>query len=130
MTAHGTFDLDSVTPQPPFSEHDGVSLGQITLTKTFHGDLDATSVVTMLATTTGIEDSRSYVAVERIEGTLDGREGSFVVQHVATSDRGETSLRVTVAPDSGTGELRGIRGELEIRVAPDGSHSYTFDYRL
>ncbi|GAA2306554.1 hypothetical protein GCM10010149_65440 [Nonomuraea roseoviolacea subsp. roseoviolacea] len=130
MTAHGTFEIDSVTPEPPFSEGDGVSLGRITLTKTFHGDLDATSVVTMLATTTAIEDSRSYVAVERIEGVLDGRKGGFVVQHVATSDRGETSLRVTVAPDSGTGELRGIRGELEIHIAPDGSHSYTFDYSL
>ncbi|MDR8411620.1 DUF3224 domain-containing protein [Nonomuraea sp. 3-1Str] len=130
MTAHGTFETAGWNPQPPFSEQDGVSLAQITLTKTFHGDLDGTSTVTMLATGTEVEDSRAYVAVERIEGTLGGRKGGFVVQHTAVSERGEPSLRVAVVPDSGTGELRGIRGEMDIHVAPDGSHSYTFDYRL
>ncbi|MEO3890347.1 DUF3224 domain-containing protein [Nonomuraea sp. B5E05] len=130
MNAKGTFDTAGWDAKPPFDERDGVSLGLVTLTKTFHGDLTGTSVVTMMVATTPVEDSRSYVALERIEGTLHGRSGTFVVQHDAVSDAGEQSLRITVVPDSATGELRGLRGELGIVIAPDGGHSYTFDYRL
>ncbi|MEV0385231.1 DUF3224 domain-containing protein [Nonomuraea sp. NPDC050643] len=134
MTAKGTFDTANWTPQPPFDDRDGVTLGLVTLDKTFHGDLTGTSVVTMMIATTPVEASRSYVALERVEGTLDGRSGSFVVQHDATSDAtsdaGEQSLRVRVVADSATGELRGLRGEMGIAITPDGGHSYTFDYTL
>jgi hypothetical protein len=130
MTAKGTFETAGWTPQPPYDERDGVTLGAVTLTKTFSGDLTGTGLVTMLMATTPVEESRSYVALERIEGTLHGRAGSFVVQHDATSDRGEQSLRIRVVADSGTGELRGLRGEMGVVIGPDGGHSYTFDYTL
>ncbi|MEU0564862.1 DUF3224 domain-containing protein [Nonomuraea sp. NPDC005983] len=130
MTAKGTFETADWNAQAPYDERDGVSLGHVTMTKTFHGDLTATSVVTLTVASTEVAESRSYVAMERIEGTLHGRAGSFVVQHDAVSDRGEQSLRIRVVPDSGTGELRGLRGEMEILIAPDGSHSYVFDYRI
>lgn len=130
MTAKGTFDTAGWDPKPPFDDRDGVTLGLVTLTKTFHGDLAGTSVVTMMVASTPVEDSRSYVALERIEGTLEGRSGSFVVQHNAVSDRGGQSLRVSVVPDSGTGGLAGLRGEMTISIAPDGSHSYTFDHEF
>jgi hypothetical protein len=35
-----------------------------------------------------------------------------------------------VVPDSGTGELRGLRGEALITNEPDGGHSFTLDYDL
>ncbi|MEV4564049.1 DUF3224 domain-containing protein [Nonomuraea sp. NPDC049419] len=130
MTAKGTFDLVNVTPQAPLHESDGVSIGLVTIDKTWHGDLTGTSVVTMLATATPVEESRSYVAMERIEGALHGRPGSFVVQHDAVSDASAQSLRCRVVPDSATGGLRGLRGEIAISIAPDGTHSYTFDHTL
>ncbi|AQZ69816.1 unnamed protein product [[Actinomadura] parvosata subsp. kistnae] len=130
MTAKGTFETAGWTPQPPYDERDGITLGVVTLTKTFSGDLTGTSLVTMLVASTPVEESRSYVALERIEGTLHGRAGSFVVQHDATSDNGAQTLRIRVVADSGTGELRGLRGEMGIAIDPDGGHSYTFDYTL
>ncbi|TMR95561.1 DUF3224 domain-containing protein [Nonomuraea basaltis] len=130
MTAKGTFDTADWDAKPAFDDRDGVTLGLVTMSKTFHGDLTATSVVTLLVATTPVEDSRSYVALERIEGTLEGRSGSFAVQHNAVSDKGEQSLRISVVPDSATGELRGLRGEMDIVIGPGGGHSYTFDYRL
>ncbi|MGP3912266.1 DUF3224 domain-containing protein [Nonomuraea sp. 10N515B] len=130
MTAKGTFDTADWNAKPPYEDRDGVTLGLVTMSKTFHGDLTGTSVVTLLVASTPVEDSRSYVALERIEGTLHGRSGSFVVQHNAVSDQGEQSLRISVVPDSATGELRGLRGEMGIVIGPDGEHSYTFDYAL
>ncbi|MFG3440864.1 DUF3224 domain-containing protein [Nonomuraea sp. NPDC047897] len=128
--AKGPFDTADWNARPAFDDRDGVALSRVTLSKTFHGDLTATSVVHMLMVTTEVEPSRGYVAVERVAGTLHGRTGSFVVQHHAVSGDGQQALRVTVVPDSGTGGLRGIRGEMDVAVAPDGSHSYVLDYRL
>ncbi|MBF8193067.1 DUF3224 domain-containing protein [Nonomuraea sp. K274] len=130
MIAKGDFDTAGWDAEPPFDDRDGVTLGLVTMSKTFHGDLTGTSVVRLMTASTGVENSRSYVALERVEGALDGRPGTFVVQHNAVSDRGEQSLTITVVPDSATGELRGLRGEMDILIAPDGSHSYTFDYHL
>lgn len=130
MFAKGTFDTAGWDAKPPFEERDGVSVGLVTMSKTFHGDLSASSVVYMLVASAEAEDSRAYVAMERIEGTLGGRAGAFVVQHNAVDDRGEQSLSVTVVPGSGTGELAGIRGRMDIAIDADGGHSYTFDYRL
>lgn len=129
MTARGSFETANWTPSPPYDDRDGVTLTTVTLTKTFSGDLTGTSLVTMLMATTPVEACRSYVALERVEGTLDGRAGSFVVQHDAASDEAGQSLRVRVVAGSGTGGLRGIRGEMTIAAGP-GGHSYAFDYTL
>ena len=67
--------------------------------------------------------------MERIVGTLDGRAGSFCMQHSGTMDRGQPSLSVSVIPDSGTDALAGLRGTLAIDIV-DGGHFYTFDYIL
>ncbi|WP_049562497.1 DUF3224 domain-containing protein [Nonomuraea sp. SBT364] len=130
MIARGPFDTADWDAKPPFDDRDGVSLGHVSMSKTFHGDLTATSVVHLVVVSTPVAESRSYVAVERVEGVLQGRKGTFVVQHNAVSDRGRQSLRVSVVPDSGTGELTGLRGEMTIDVGSDGAHSYVFDYTL
>ena len=75
------------------------------------------------------EESMAYTGFERFTGALDGRQGTFVLRHVATAVDGDQSLSWTVLPGSGTGELRGIRGEGGIVVGEDG-HSWHLDYEL
>jgi hypothetical protein len=43
--------------------------------------------------------------------------------------RGVGELTITVIPDSGTDELVGLQGNMNIIIA-DGKHSYEFDYEL
>jgi hypothetical protein len=69
------------------------------------------------------------VAIERVTGTLHGRSGSFILQHSATMNRGAAELSITVVPDSGTDQLAGLIGKMNVIIA-DGKHSYTFDYTL
>jgi hypothetical protein len=83
----------------------------------------------MLSAGTAVPGSAGYVAIERVSGALHGRQGSFVLMHYGLMERGTPSLRVSVVPDSGTGELAGIRGELAIHIE-QGRHQYTFDYEL
>jgi len=126
----GSFQV-KVTPQKPDTQiARAANLGRLTIDKRFHGELEAISKGEMLATQTEVKGSAAYVALERVTGTLKGRAGSFVLQHSATMIRGKPASSITVVPDSGTGELKGITGKMSITIAPDGAHSYEFDYRV
>lgn len=128
MTTHasGTFEV-KLTPQNDNPE-DG-TLGRMLIDKQFHGDLEAVSKGQMLSAVTAVKGSAGYVAIEKVSGTLQGRKGTFVLQHNGTMTRGEPQLSVTVVPDSGTDQLTGITGKMTIIIA-DGRHSYNFEYTL
>ena len=128
MTAAGTFDVKMI-PQPADGEAAG-PFGRMLLDKQYHGALTAVSHGQMMAFQSATEGSAGYVAMEQVTGTLDGRRGSFVLQHEGLMTRGTpTRLHVTVVPDSGTDELAGLAGELDIIFAPDG-HRYELSYTL
>ncbi len=126
--ARGTFDVQLV-PQAPDAGAEGTLPDRLTIDKQFHGDLEGTSHGQMLAATTAVTGSAGYVAIERVRGRLAGRSGSFVLQHSGTLERGTPHLSVTVVPDSGTEELAGLAGGMEIIIA-EGKHSYVFEYTL
>lgn len=131
MTLHakGPFDV-KVLPQPPDEKVGHEKIGRMALDKRFHGDLDAVSLGQMLAFMGDAKDSGSYVAVERVDGTLGGKQGTFALHHLGIMDRGAQSLTIGVVPGSATGELAGLTGSMKIVVAPGGAHSYEFDYAL
>jgi Protein of unknown function (DUF3224) len=122
--ATGTFEV-SFEPRPSDEEW----LGRMRVTKVFAGDLVGTSVAQMVSVGTEVEGSAGYVAIERVTGTLHGRDGSFIVQHSGLMARGHGTLTVTVVPDSGTGDLTGLAGDLTI-TNDDGKHTYALDYTL
>lgn len=128
-TASGPFDVKT-TPQPEQEGTGGSTIGRLLLSKQFHGDLQATSEGQMLTAMTDVKGSAAYVAIERVTGTLDGRRGSFALQHTGIMNRGVPQLTITVVPDSGTDGLAGLSGTMAIDIAPDGKHSYRFDYTL
>jgi hypothetical protein len=68
--------------------------------------------------------------VEKVTGTLKGRNGTFLLHHVGIMDRGKPQLSINVVPDSGTGQLTGITGKMNITIADGGKHSYDFEYAL
>lgn len=105
------------------------AVARMSLVKRFLGNLDATSTGEMLALRTSVPGSAGYVAIEQVVGTLDGRHGSFALQHSGLMDRGTPMLMVAVVPDSGTEALQGLSGSMTIEVA-DGQHRYTMRYRL
>lgn len=129
-TARGTFDV-TVEPITPNEEVEGLTFSHMSLDKRWEGDFEGTSTGEMLTAGTMVDGKMSagYVASERMHGSLAGRRGRFVLQHTATMDRGSQSLTITVVPDSGTGELKGLSGSLAIEIV-DEQHHYNFDYTL
>jgi hypothetical protein len=129
LHANGPFEV-KIDPQPPDEKGGGPAIGRMLLDKQFHGDLEATSKGTMLAAGTGAKNSSGgYVALEIVSGSLKGRSGTFVLQHSATMNRGVPQLSINVVPDSGTGQLSGLAGKMNITIA-DGKHIYDFDYTI
>jgi hypothetical protein len=125
--ASGTFDVKLTPQKPDNTEAESANLGRMSIDKKFSGDLEATSKGEMLSAMTEVKGSAGYVAVERVRGTLQGRHGTFVLQHSGTMTRGIPELSVTVVPDSGTGKLAGLAGRMTIRI-DGGKHFYEFDY--
>ncbi|KRD31987.1 hypothetical protein ASE35_13585 [Lysobacter sp. Root916] len=124
----GVFDVEMI-PQPADDAAAGRHIGRMRLDKRYHGELDAGGQGQMLAFRSGVAGSAGYVAMERVEGHLAGRSGSFVLQHSAIMDRGTPALVLRVVPDSGDDELSGLSGTMTIEIA-DGKHYYDFDYTL
>ena len=127
-TARGSFDV-TIEAEPPFLEQDGIKLNRNMVRKEFLGDLVGTSEAQMVAASTAAPGSAGYVAIEHFSGSVGGKSGSFVVQHHGVMNRGEAALTVTIVPDSGTGELAGITGTLEID-SDAGEHSCVLEYEL
>lgn len=127
MIARGDFRVD-LTPAES-DEGPGATLARSTLSKTWTGDLEGTSTGAMLSAVTPVKGSAGYVALERVTGALKGRKGSFTLQHSGTMERGAPALRVGVVPDSGTHELEGLTGTLDIIIDAEGHH-YAFEYAL
>ena len=124
--ASGTFEV-KLNPQ---DDGPDAPVGRMTIDKQFHGDLAGTSKGQMLMSSSpSVNGSAGYVAIEKVTGTLNGRSGSFYLQHSATMTRGVGELTITITPDSGTDELTGLEGKMNIIIA-DGKHSYEFDYDL
>jgi hypothetical protein len=104
-------------------------IGRMSLNKHYQGALQAEGKGEMLAYMDRALGSGVYVAVERVTGALEGRSGSFLLHHTGIMTRGAPGLTVGVVPDSGSGELTGLRGSLNIRIE-GGKHYYDFDYTL
>ena len=108
---------------------DGVNLGRMSIDKQFSGPLEATSQGEMLSAMTATQGSAGYVAIEQVVGSLEGKQGSFVLQHFGNMDKGADRLILEVVPDSGAGELEGLCGKMAIRIE-SGIHHYDFEYQL
>lgn len=124
QSATGTFEVSL----KPLTGEDA-ALGRMSIDKQFSGQLTASSKGEMLAFRSPVKGSAGYVAMELVTGTLNGKRGSFVLQHTGSMDRGAQQLSITIVPDSGTGELAGISGKLDLNIA-DGKHFYDIKYSL
>jgi len=130
MHATGPFEVKMTPQKPDNPTEEAANIARMTGDKQWHGDLEGTSKVVMLATAPDAKGSGVYVALERVTCTLKGRSGTFLLHHTGIMNRGVPGLVIEVAPDSGTGQLAGITGKVTIIIAPDKKHSYDFEYTL
>lgn len=137
MKAHATFTVTDWTPATPAEAVGDQALVQTPATpgfsymnKWFEGDLEGRST-TFFVGCLNADGAGSYAAIEAVEGTLSGRQGSFNLVHAASthgSDRYDEHLRIV--PGSGGGDLEGISGHGTITIDADGTHHLELEYEL
>ena len=129
MATHATGTFEVKLDAQAEDKGEGSSLGRMSIDKQFHGDLEAIARGQMLTALTDVKNSAGYVAIERVTGSLDGRTGSFVLQHSGIMTSGSQQQNIAVVPDSGAGQLAGLAGKMAIKIL-DGKHSYDLEYTL
>jgi Protein of unknown function (DUF3224) len=127
MRAVGSFEVQ-ITPQSQ-NENTPAQISLLFLSKQFQGDLQGNSKGQMLGAMTAVQGSGAYVALELVTGVLNGKHGSFVLQHKGTMRNGVYNMEVTVVPDSGTDNLVGISGTMKI-IIEGGKHTFEFEYTI
>lgn len=110
-----------------YDEDPTATLLEIALTETFTGDIEAQSEVRALQTRHPDRSAR-MVSLQRVRGMLGGRRGSFVLQGSETIRNGRIEATWFVVPDSGTGDLCGLRGEGGFEGEFGKSSNATLDY--
>ena len=128
MTQHatGTFEVKLT----PLDDKAGdASMGRMTFEKQWQGEMQGTSSGQMLTGGDVKTGSAGYVAMEKFTGSVKGRKGTLLFQHAATMTSGKGDLTITVVPSSGTEELKGISGQLTIKIE-HSKHFYDFEYSI
>jgi hypothetical protein len=133
MTTHatGTYTTKSWDEQS-FSEIEGAGkLTRASVVDTFQGDIEGEATLEYLMAYRD-DQFASFVGLERVVGRIGDRAGSFALQQRGTFENGVVKATWSVVPDSGTGGLRGLRGEGGyLWDAQQGqSATFTLDYNL
>ena len=124
-TAQRTFEVK----MQPAAEPALAGVSRMSMDKTYQGSLEATAHGEFLSAGNPQEGEAGYVAMEQVTGTLDGHAGSFDLQHFATMESTGRHMQVVVVPGSGTGELKGLSGQLTIAIEGK-QHQYSLAYTL
>ncbi len=129
QSAQSTFVISS-WDETPFDElEDGSKLSRASIVKSYEGSLSGQGKAEQLASYLP-DGSGQFSAIERFRGSLDGREGTFVFQHVGTFENGTVHATWKVVPGSATGELTGLQGEVVFEAGHAESFQIQFVYEI
>ncbi len=132
MQTNCTFSVTGTTPvdyTPEIST--AMPVGLMHMVKEYAGDVTGRSITEFVSCFDGASNTGTYVAMESFEGTLAGRSGTFNFWHSATMVSGERrDSQGFICPATGTGELAGITGTVELTIDDDGTHRFAFDWEI
>ncbi len=125
--ATATFQLKNWDEKPYSEINEGPKLTRASVTKSFRGDIEGEGTLEYLMIHRD-DGSASFVGLERVVGRVGDRSGSFVLQHTGTFEGGTAKATWFVVPGSGTGDLRGLRGEGGFASAHAEHYPITLEY--
>jgi hypothetical protein len=125
--ASATFALNA-WDEKPLDERNGLpKLTRASVSKSYEGDITGEGKLEYLMMYRD-DGSASFIGLERVVGSVGERPGSFVLQHSGTFKGGVATVTLLVVPGSGTGDLRGLRGDGGFAVGHQQPFSITLDY--
>lgn len=131
MTTHasGTFKVEGWEEDTYGDREDGRKLTRASVKQAFSGDIEGSGEAEWLMCYRP-DETAEFVGLQRVEGQLGERSGSFVMRSWGTFDGREAKGELAVVPGSATGDLDGLSGRGEF-TAPMGSEAkITLEYDL
>jgi len=125
--ATGRTEVKSYQPTPYDELADGPSLLEIHVDETFSGDIEGEGTVRVIQAVRK-DGSASLVGIERVRGAIADRKGTFLLQVSGSLVKKELKAEWFVVPGSGTGDLRGLRGEGGFKAQVGEQGSIWLDY--
>ncbi len=123
----GIFKIEGWDESAYSEEEDGRKLTQASVKQSFSGDIEGEGSVEWLMCYRP-DQTAEFVGLQRIDGRLGGRSGSFVLlQTDGSFDGTEAKGQLSVVPGSGTGELSGLRGQGQFSAPRASEASMTLD---
>ena len=123
--APATFEIKSWDEEEFDSGTGMAKLTRATVEKQYSGDLEATSATEWLMAYQP-DETATFVGLERIKGTIGGRHGTLVLQHVGRFEKGAATAELTVV--SGTEDLDGATGNGRLVADPNGRISLVIEH--
>jgi hypothetical protein len=128
-TANARFAIKAWDEKPYDEGQDLPRLTRASVTKTFTGDLEGSGQVEYLMMYRS-DGSAAFVGLERVAGRIGGMTGTFVLQRIGVFEDGQAKESYSVVPNSGTGELQGLRGDGSSSVGHGMEHPFVLNYEL
>jgi hypothetical protein len=128
-SANARFAIKSWDERPYSEGQDLPRLTRASVSKTYSGDIEGEGQVEYLMMYRG-DGSATFVGLERVVGRIGAKTGTFVLQRIGVFESGEAKESYSVVPDSGTGELAGLRGDGSSAVGHGTEHPFSLNYDL
>ena len=127
-TAKGTI-LHNNWVEEPYHEVEGLKSTEAKIDIVMHGDIEATGPSRSLMQYPTPETCH-YAGYSVLTGTLEGKSGSFIIYEAGTWANGVASSRWEIVQNSGTGELKGLRGTGSYAAEHDKTVHYELNWEL
>lgn len=121
---NGTFQITGWDESIYIEGEDGAKQSQAQITQSYEGDIEGSSELRYLMSYQS-QTNALFVGFEVITGKVNGKSGSFALQHNGTFENGIASSQFLVVPNSGTGELINMSGLGSFESSQSGKASYT-----
>ena len=127
--ATGTFAVTGGSEQTIREAVGEVELTRVSGTQRFGGTVVGAGTVEWVFCYRPDRSAR-FVGLQRIEGAIDGRTGSLVMESAGDHDGRQSQGQWHVIPGSGTGELAGIGGDGTFEAPGGPEATYELDYHF
>jgi hypothetical protein len=128
-TANLTFEIQDWQEAPLSELPDTPKLTRANVKRSFSGDLEGEGTLEYLMAYRP-DGTAEFLGMERVVGKLEGREGSFVLQHRGAYEAGVAKAELLVVPGTATGELEGLSGKGDFAAGHEKKHHMRLDYRI
>ena len=119
----GVFQVTGWDEKPYSEESDGTKLTRAKVTQIYTGSIEGESQVEYLMAHSS-DKSAVFVGMEKVTATINGKSGSFIIQHNGKFENGVASSNFVIVTGSGQGDLAAIEGSGSFESTEGGKSKY------